>query len=80
MTVGGPAFASLGILQTRKSPSNVCEASISDLDLDEEPCHDKQLIGEGALCVFSVCRMLNVGTTFAINTVPFKYLVHQLGS
>ena len=61
----------LAILQTRSSPSCVCVASISDFCREEEACHASVTIGDGALEVVKLCRIVNRGCSEAINMLPF---------
>lgn len=49
------------ILQTRRSPSCVCVASISDFCREEEACHARVTIGDGALDVVKLCSIVNRG-------------------
>lgn len=51
----------LATLQTRRSPSWVCEASMSDFCLEEEPCHDSVTMGEGPLAVVRLCKIVKRG-------------------
>ena len=76
MVVGGADFAGFAILHTRKSPSNVCVASMSDFCLAEEACHARLTIGEGALAVVNVCKMVKAGCNDTIRIDPFEYLIH----
>lgn len=69
-----PAWGALGTLHTRRSPSAVWAASISDFCLDEEPCHARPATGEGALGVVRVCRMVKEGCNVAISMEPLRYL------
>lgn len=59
------------MLHMRKSPSAVCAANMSDFCLDEEPCHESAFIGDGALAVLRVCRIVNEGCSDAIRIEPF---------
>lgn len=74
MTFGGSPFWTFGILQTRKSPSAVCAASISDLDFEDELCQARPTIVEGAFGLISVCTMVNEGWRQAMRIDPFWYL------
>lgn len=58
---GVSAVGGFEILHTRRSPSEVWVASMSDFCLVEEACHDKFAIGEGARGVVSVCKMVKLG-------------------
>lgn len=48
-------------LQTRRSPSRVWVANISDFCLEDEACHDIAAIGDGPLDVVNVWRIVKVG-------------------
>ena len=54
MTLGASLVGGLATLQTLKSPSDVCVASISDFCFDDEACHARFAIGDGPLEVLSV--------------------------
>jgi hypothetical protein len=41
---------------------------------DEEPCHDRPVILDGALDVVKVCNIVKAGCNVATNIEPFKYL------
>lgn len=71
---GVSAVGGFEILHTRRSPSEVCVANMSDFCLVEEACHAKFAIGEGARGVVSVCKIVNVGCRDTIRIEPFKYL------
>jgi len=67
----------LGTLHTRRSPSFVCTASISDFCFDEEACHANAVIVEGCIdVVVSVCSIVNAGDNAAMRTEPLLYLRH----
>jgi hypothetical protein len=59
------------MLQTRRSPSCVWVANISDFCLEDDACHAKVTIGEGALDVVRLCNIVNRGCNEAINRLPF---------
>lgn len=59
------------MLQTRRSPSCVCVASMSDFCREEEACHARVTIGDGALEVVKLCNIVNRGCSEAINKLPF---------
>ena len=61
-------------LQTRKSPSEVCVASMSDLCFEDDACQASAAMGEGPLEVVRVCRIVKDGWSVAINIEPFWYL------
>ena len=72
--LGGSGLGAFGRLQTRRSPSTVCVASISVFCLDEDPCQASPVILDGALVVVKVCSIVNDGRSVAINIDPFMYL------
>lgn len=74
ITLGDSVPGGFGTLQTLRSPSDVCEASISDFCFDDDACQAKLTIGDGPLAVVSVCKMVNVGCNVAIKIDPFWYL------
>ena len=74
MMLGESPYADFGMLQTLKSPSAVCAASMSDFCFDEDPCQASLLSGEGALLELKVCKIVNAGCKFAIKIEPFMYL------
>jgi hypothetical protein len=41
---------------------------------DDEPCHDKPVILEGALDVVNVCSIVKAGCNVATNIEPLRYL------
>lgn len=59
------------MLQTRRSPSWVWVASMSDFCREDEACHARVTIGDGALEVVKLCSMVNRGCSEAINKLPF---------
>jgi len=68
---GSSLVYALDTLQTRRSPSLVCTANISDFDREDEACHDRVTIGDGPLDVVRLCRMVNLGWRVAIKSEPF---------
>lgn len=64
----------LATLQTRRSPSRVCDDSMSDFCLDDDACQARVTIGEGALLVVRLCRIVKRGCRVAIRSEPFWYL------
>ena len=64
----------LAMLQTRKSPSWVCVASISDFCREDEACHARVTIGDGPLDVVRLCKMVNLGCKAAIKREPLENL------
>ena len=75
MVFGTSAPAGLAILHTRKSPSALCTANISDLCLEEEACQARPTMGDGAREVDRVCKMVKFGSSVAISSDPFWYLI-----
>lgn len=73
MILGGSVAGVFETLQTRKSPSEVCVASISVFCFEEDPCHASPVIGDGPLEVLRVCNMVN-GCSVAIRMEPLRYL------
>ncbi len=71
---GVSAVGGLETLQTRRSPSEVCVANISDFCLVDEACHAKFTIGEGARAVVNVCKIVKEGCRATIKIEPFMYL------
>ena len=61
MMFGGSEWGGFGTLHTRKSPSKVCVANISDFCFEEEACQASPVICDGALEVVSVCSIVNEG-------------------
>ena len=59
MTLGVSPLGVFGILHTRRSPSTVWAASMSDFCFDEEPCQANLLSGDGALFELRVCKIVN---------------------
>lgn len=70
------------MLQTRRSPSFVCVANMSDFWREEEACHARVTIGEGPLDVVKLCNMVNLGCSAAINSDPLEnlYFVRAISS
>lgn len=71
MTLGVSLVGGFATLQTRRSPSNVCVASMSDFCFDDEACHVSETIGDGPRDVVSVCRIVNEGCSAVIRIEPF---------
>ena len=59
--LGVSVFGGFETLQTRRSPSTVCVASMSDLCFVEDACHTKFATAEGARAAVRVCRIVNDG-------------------
>jgi guanyl-specific ribonuclease Sa len=70
----GASRSCLDTLHRNKSPSTDCVASISDFCLADDACQAKDKIGDGPLEVERVCKMVNVGWSFAIKMDPLRYL------
>ena len=62
------------MLQTRRSPSPLCTASMSDFCFVEDACQAKSTMGEGDRDVDNVCWMVKVGWMVAMRMEPFWYL------
>lgn len=71
---GSSLLYDLDTLQTRRSPSAVCTASMSDFWRDEEACQAKLTMEDGPLLVLRLCRMVKRGCRVAIRRDPFWYL------
>ena len=74
MTLGVSTVGGLAMLQTLRSPSKLCIASISDFCLVDEACHARFIIGEGARDVDRVCKIVKDGCKATIRIDPFVYL------
>lgn len=72
--VGVSCCPVLGTLQTLRSPSAVCVASISVFCFDDEPCQARQVILDGALEVVRVCNIVKAGCSVATSIEPLRYL------
>lgn len=68
---GVSAVGGFDTLQTRRSPSHVWEANISDFCLDDEACQASETMGEGERWVVRVCKMVKLGCKVARRMVPF---------
>lgn len=64
----------LAMLQTRRSPSFVCVASMSDFWREEEACHANVTMEDGPLDVVKLWRIVNLGCRAAIRSEPFENL------
>ena len=73
MTLGASAFGGFDTLHTRRSPSAVWVASISDFCLDEDACQLRESIGDGARLVISVCMIVKDGCRDASRIDPLLY-------
>lgn len=71
---GDSAVAGFDTLHTRKSPSAVCVANISDFCFEEEACQARFAIGDGARAVVKVCRIVKAGWRATMRIDPFMYL------
>ena len=72
ITQGASLCGAFGTLQTLRSPSDVWDANISDFCLEDDPCQASPAIGEGALGVVRVWRMVKDGWRVAIRMEPFR--------
>jgi hypothetical protein len=73
MVLGDSAVGGFETLQTRRSPSNVCEAIISERCFVDDACHDRLTMGDGARDVVKVWRMVKDGCSATIKMDPFMY-------
>jgi hypothetical protein len=71
MMFGCSVEGGFGTLQTRRSPSIVCVASISVFCFDDDPCQASPVIRDGALVVVNVCNIVKDGCNVAIRIEPF---------
>lgn len=71
---GDSAVGGFETLHTRRSPSEVCVASMSDFCFVDDACHARLTMGEGARGVVKVCKMVKAGCRATIKIEPFKYL------
>ena len=74
IVLGVSAPAGFETLQTRRSPSALCTASMSDFCFDDDACHARPRIGDGARVVDRVWRIVKVGKSEAMRMEPFWYL------
>lgn len=72
MIFGGSAAGGFATLQTLKSPSAVCIASMSDFCFVEDACHAKWAMGDGARGMGRVCRMVNAGRRETSSMDPLR--------
>lgn len=71
----------LGTLHTRRSPSLVWTANISDFCFDEEACHANVVMVEGCIeVVVRVCSIVKAGDKAAMSTEPLLYLLCNMQS
>lgn len=75
MVLGCSAVGGFETLQTRRSPSIVWEANMSDRCFVDDACHDRFTIGEGARGVVKVWRMVKEGCRATIKMEPLIYLL-----
>lgn len=73
MMFGASVCGYFDTLQTLRSPSAVCVASMSVFCFDEDPCHASPVIFAGDLDVLRVCRIVNDGWSVAMSIEPFMY-------
>lgn len=74
MIVGESCWPVFGTLHTLRSPSAVCVASMSVFCFDEEPCHARPAIRDGARDVVNVCNIVKAGCNVATRIEPLRYL------
>lgn len=74
MVLGDSAVGGFETLHTRKSPSDVCVANMSDFCFVDDACHARFTIGEGARGVVNVCKIVKAGCRATTNIEPFRYL------
>lgn len=74
ITLGDSVVGGFDTLQTLRSPSAVCVASMSDFCFEDEACHVRCAMGDGPWDVVKVCRIVNVGCRAASNIEPLRYL------
>lgn len=74
MVDGCSRRGSRGTLQTRRSPSILCTASISVFGFAEEPCQARPVIGDGVRVDVNVLSIVNVGCSAAMRSDPLRYL------
>ena len=74
MGFGDSAVGGFDTLQTRKSPSEVCVASISDFCFVDDACHARLTMGEGARSVVKVCKIVKEGCRATMRIEPLRYL------
>ena len=70
ITLGASPVGGFATLQTLKSPSEVCVASMSDFCFVEEACQARFAMGEGPLDVVRVCNMVKAGCSAAKRIEP----------
>jgi hypothetical protein len=68
---GSSELCDFEMLHTRRSPSWVWTASISDFCRDEEACQLSVTNGDGGRDVVSLWRTTKLGCTVAMNREPF---------
>lgn len=61
-------------LHTLRSPSSVCTANMSDFCRADEACQARVTMGDGALEVLRLCKIVNLGCKVAMIREPFWYL------
>lgn len=68
---GSSALYDLATLQTRRSPSCVCTANMSDFCLEDDACQERVTMGDGPLEVVKLCKMVKRGCRVATRSDPF---------
>lgn len=71
MMFGGSVSGCFGTLQTLRSPSDICVASMSVFCFEDEPCQASPVIRAGVLFVLSVCTIVKDGCNVAMRMDPF---------
>jgi hypothetical protein len=61
----------LATLQTRRSPSAVSVANISDFCFEDDACQASPTIADGPLEVVKVCKMVKAGRSVEMRIEPF---------
>lgn len=88
MVFGDSAVGGFDTLHIRKSPSIVCDASISDFCFVDEACQARLTMGEGARWVVRVCKIVKprfgpligfgtIGSSLTSRMDPFWYLLYN---
>ena len=73
-TFGVSLLGCFAMLQTLRSPSSICVASMSDFCFEDDPCHANVTTGDGGRVVVRVCSIVKVGCRVTIRIDPLLYL------
>ena len=73
-TFGVSLLGCFAMLQTLRSPSSICVASMSDFCFEDDPCHANVTTGDGGRVVVRVCSMVKVGCRVTMRIDPLLYL------